>query len=323
MVKNSPPSPPSPPSPHPTQQPTFVYLQPSDTEEEVDLLDLWRTLFREKWLVMFFACLGTAIAVAIALTATHIYRVEVLLEQVSEKESSRSGLMAQYGGLAAMAGINIGGGENSGKSNMVRLQSRSFIEAFLKEEKLLPILFYKQWDPKNQTWMGNNPKKIPTLWEGVNYFRKILEIVENQKNGTITLSIEWHDRKEAARWANLLVERINRDLRKLAITEAKKSMEYLNSELAKTSVVELQQAIINLLETQIKTIMMSKIRTEFAFKIIDPAIAPPEYAYTKPKRKLIVILGFVLGGILGVLAAFFRNSFKHKKMETEPISVVD
>ena len=56
---------------------------------------------------------------------------------------------------------------------------------------------------------------------------------------------------QVSRWANLLVKRINRHLRELAIQDAKKSMEYLNTELTKTHIVELQQAIANLLEARV------------------------------------------------------------------------
>ena len=56
-----------------------------------------------------------------------------------------------------------------------------------------------------------------------------------------------------------LVERVNRDLRQRAIAEADASIAYLNSELAKTSVVELRESLYRLLENQTKTIMFARV----------------------------------------------------------------
>ncbi len=297
----------------------IAYLPPQAAEEEVSLLDLWCVLLREKWLVFFFTVLCTAGAVAAALHATPIFRAEVLLEPVSADGKQGGGLLAQYGGLAAMAGINIGGGGSSKDFHIATLKSRTFVEGFLRDEKLLPVLFYKKWDSESQSWQVENPKQIPTMWKGVEYFKKnILKVSEDKKTGLITLAIELHDRDKTAQWANLLVERINRHLREAAIQDARKSMEYLKTELANTNIVELKQAIANLLEGQIKKIMLTRVRTDFAFKIIDPAVVPPENRYIKPKKRLMVVLGFMLGGFLGVFAAFFRNFLRNQKETSNP-----
>ena len=300
----------------PTQQAiSFAYMPPPQAEEEINLLDLWRVLVREKWLIFFLTTLCMAGAIAAALLMTPIYKAEVLLEPISEDGKQGGGLMAQYGGLAAMAGIDIGGGgSNSKDTNMAILQSRVFIEKFLHDENLMPILFSKQWNPETQNWKVEDPKQIPTLWNGVEYFTKgILKVSEDKKTNLVTLAIEWKDREQATRWANLLVKRINHHLKELAIQDTQKSMEYLNAELAKTSIVELQQAIVNILEGQIKKIMMANVRSEFAFKVIDPAVVPPKGHIIKPKRRLMVVLGFVLGGFLGIFAAFFRNFLRRQK----------
>ena len=304
-----------PPASPPMQQAVpFAYLPPQMAEEEINLLDLWRVLVREKWLILFFIVVCTTGAIAAALITTPIYRAEALLEPVTEEGKQSGGLLSQYGGLAAMAGINIGGGGGTAAAAIAKLQSRVFVEEFLSDEKLLPVLFYKKWDQKTKRWQVEDPKQIPTMWDGVEVFTKnILKISEDKKTGLVTLSIEWQDRELVSRWANLLVERINRHLRELAVQDSRRSIEYLNTELAKTSIVELQHAIANLLEGQINKIMLAKVRTEFAFKVIDPAVVPPKNKYVKPKRRLMVVLGFVLGGFMGIFAAFFRNFLRNQQ----------
>jgi LPS O-antigen subunit length determinant protein (WzzB/FepE family) len=45
--------------------------------------------------------------------------------------------------------------------------------------------------------------------------------------------------------------------------------------------------------------MLAKVRQEYAFKTIDPAVVPEEKS--EPNRALICVLGTLLGGMLAVL----------------------
>jgi uncharacterized protein involved in exopolysaccharide biosynthesis len=63
--------------------------------------------------------------------------------------------------------------------------------------------------------------------------------------------------------------------------------------------------------------MIANVRDEFAFKIIDPAV-PPEKKI-KPKRAMIVMLGFIGGAFLGLCAVFIRSAID-KSRETGEVS---
>lgn len=52
--------------------------------------------------------------------------------------------------------------------------------------------------------------------------------------------------------------------------ETEKSLEYLQDELRKTSMVEVQQSIYRVMETQVKSLMFAKVREQYAFKVVDP-----------------------------------------------------
>ena len=265
-------------------------------EKEINIFDLWSILVKEKRIFFFLVILCTAGAVGIAWSMTPIYEASVLLEPTSENNKDNE----VAGGLGS-----TGSGSGSVDSNLAILQSRVFTEKFLQEEKLLPILFSSKWDPQKKRWHTTNHKKVPNTRDGVKRFREILSISESA--GPITLTIEHHDRKQASRIANLLVKKINQHLRRLAIQDAKQSIKYLNAELSKTSVLELRQAIVNILEGQVKKIMMANIQTEFAFKVIDPAVTPSKNDFIKPKRTKIIILGPIAGMFLSIIIIFLRN----------------
>ena len=95
----------------------------------------------------------------------------------------------------------------------------------------------------------------------------------------------------------------NNELRNQAIELGQKSIEFLNDELAKTNVVEIQQSIFNLIEAQIQNIMLANVRDEYAFRVIDPAGMPDLDDHWSPNRPLIVLVFLGIGLMLGLLSA--------------------
>ena len=61
----------------------------------------------------------------------------------------------------------------------------------------------------------------------------------------------------------------------------------------------------SLLEEQMKSKMLAKVRHDYVFKVVDPAIAPDKKA--KPQRALIIIIAGFLGGILGLIVVLYRS----------------
>jgi LPS O-antigen subunit length determinant protein (WzzB/FepE family) len=66
-----------------------------------------------------------------------------------------------------------------------------------------------------------------------------------------------------------------------------------------------------MIQSQTETIMLAKVREEYAFKTIDPAVVPEEK--TEPKRALICVLGTLLGGMAGVLWVLIRHYGRDQK----------
>jgi len=302
---------------HNQQQP--VYCLPAQLpveDDEINLLDYWRILTRYKWLIILLTIMSGAGTIALAFSLTPIYRAEVTLAPAAEDKSAASALAGQFGGLASLAGVNLGGSGGKTEEAIATLNSRLFTDTFIKEKKLMPILFDDIWDENNKSWKVESDKDKPTAWQAYKLFNAdIRSISEDKKSGMLALSIEWKDPKIATQWANELVERINSHQKAAAIKESQQSIEYLKNELQETSVVEMRQAIFRLIEAQTKNIMLASVRDEFVFKIIDPAVVPEENI--KPKKKLMAILGTIVGFMLGVFLAFLL-AFIKKQKENNP-----
>jgi uncharacterized protein involved in exopolysaccharide biosynthesis len=273
-------------------------------EGQISLLDYWRVLKTYKWMIIGIVVFFTVAASAYAYLSVPVYRAEVLLAPAEDDKGGLSGLEQQYGGLAALAGVNVNAGSSSKEEAIAVIKSRVFLLKFIEDEKLISKLFYKNWDAKQKNWINKKPSK----WDAYKLFsERILKINEGKNSSLILLAVEWYDRVQAAEWANKLVHRINMHMRQRAIDEAEKSITYLNQELAKTKIVELQGAIFRLIENQIQNVMLANVRDEFSFKSIDPAVVPEEDDYVKPKRLLIILFGVFIGIILGITLSFFRN----------------
>jgi len=274
-------------------------------------------LMRFKWMIVLITFLSGSIAIAVAFNMTPVYRAEVLLAPAGEDKNAASALSGQFGGLAALAGINIGGGGGEVEKAVATLESRIFTNEFISQEKLMPVMFEKLWDVNANKWLVQKDEDVPTLWDGYKKFNKnIRTISADKKSGMYTLAIEWSDPVLAASLANKLVNKINAHQKQAAIVEAKKSIAYLENQINETSVVEMQQAIYRLIEAQTKNIMLANVRDEYVFKVIDPAVVPEEKI--KPKKKLIAILGVIVGFMLSVFLAFFIAFIrKQKEMSAE------
>lgn len=268
------------------------------SSDEIDFGALLSLLWSYKYLIVAMTALCTIVAVVLALITQPVYRAEVVVTEVRDSMSNSGSLANQLGGLASLAGVNLSSNSSSHES-LAFLKSRSLVEAFIRRYQLLPEL-------------SKNTKKAPTMWMAVNKFRNnVLSIQEDVRKGTVTVSVNWRDPQTAARWANDVIALVNELLRNRAMDQAKRNIEYLNEQITATRVVELQRVMYNLIENETKSLMLANVRVEYAFEVVDPAVAPE--IRIKPKRTLMVIFGAVLGLLIGIVAAFAHNAYRCRK----------
>ena len=272
---------------------------------------LGRFLSRYRLLIGISAIVGALAGLGLSFVLPKIYRAEVLVTPVAAEEGSPlKSLIGQYGGaLASLAGAELPGGSGgtSTAATIAILKSRAFIEAFISERNLLPVLFRKQWDAAHGTWRLKQGEEPPSLQDGYGLFlKKVMHVVEDKEKSLITINVEWRDPTIAAEWANALVQRLNESARKRAIASADRSIEYLNRELAQTQTIELRASIYSLLQTQINKRMIANTRPDFAFSVIDPAQAPEARKYVSPVPLLLAALGFFAGAVLAMFAVILN-----------------
>lgn len=274
--------------------------QPS---EEISLRELFDALWSRRLLIALLSFGFGATAAVVSLLMPEKYEASVVLSPVDDSGSGKLGgaLLSQLGGLAGLAGLS-GGASGQKSVALATLQSHALTESFIRDNNLLPVLYPDDWDASARRWLSDDPDDIPTPWKAEGLFaKKVRTIAEDKKTGLVTLTIEWTDPVLAAEWATELVRRANQTLRAKAIDESQRNLSYLNEQVAKTSVVELQRSIYALIESEIKKVMLAQGSDEYAFKVVDPArIAELR---SSPKRTLITAVGLFAGLMIGFVLA--------------------
>lgn len=291
--------------------------------DEVNLREIFSAIWQGKWTIIVITTLFSIASVFYAINQDNIYKSEALLAPAEQDKSGGIGSLAgQFGGLANLAGINLGAGIRD-KTQMALevLKSRKFITKFIQKHNLLPdLMAVESWDltkgtlnynpnvynPGTNTWLREvkAPKKAePSMQEAYKEFTKIINIADDKETGMITLAVEHKSPVIAQQWVNWLIHDINAEMKTRDVAEANKSADFLTQQLEQTKIADIRTVLYKLIEEQTKTIMFANVRDEYVFKTIDPAIVAEEKF--KPKRAVICILGSFLGAALAIIYVLF------------------
>ncbi|MCL1090113.1 Wzz/FepE/Etk N-terminal domain-containing protein [Shewanella profunda] len=318
-----------------TYQPDAQFPQ-TVREDEIDLRELFSVIWQGKWLIIAITVVFAIGSVVFAIMQPNIYKSEALLAPAAEEQGGGlSALASQFGGLASLAGVNLGakGGTDKTQLAIEVLKSRQFSSDFIQKHNILAdLMAAKKWDrdsdkiiydpelynEQTNTWVREVEAPFtpePSMQEAYKVFSKIMAVSSDKETGMVTISVEHLSPTVAQQWITWLIQDINKVMKERDVAEAHRSTEFLNQQIALTNVADIKTVLYKLIEEQAKTIMFAEVRDEYVFKTIDPALAPEEKA--KPKRALICVLGTMLGGMLGVMFVLVRH-FMRKEQNLEP-----
>jgi uncharacterized protein involved in exopolysaccharide biosynthesis len=291
-------------------------MQPSvelgRADGEITLRQLIASLWRGKWLIISITLIFVALATAGALLTQKSYRTTVTLAPASDNAAdgrlAALGSMAAQFGLGSLAGL-AGSGNSKAAESIAVLESRALTERFIEDNALLPALFSEQWDATTSKWKLEGSSGAPTSWKGVERFQEIRNVRSDSRTGLVILTINWKDPVVAATWANGLVTLANETLRSKAIEESERNIAYLNAQAEKTAVMEGRQTIYKLLEGELNKVMLARGTNEYAFRVLDAAIAPEE-AHS-PRLAVWMIAAIAAGALLSSLLVLVKESLRH------------
>ncbi|MBS0045165.1 LPS O-antigen length regulator, partial [Shewanella sp. M16] len=291
------------------------------TSDEIDLRKLFSVIWQGKWLIIGITTVFAIGSVALALYLPNIYKSEALLAPAAEEQNSGLNVLAsQFGGLASLAGMNLGakgGGTDKTLLAIEVLKSRKFASDFIQRHKILPDLMAAEswsradgeliynaevYDVFSQKWIREVEPPFtpePSMQEAYKKLSELVSVNKSLDTGLVTITVEHYSPTIAQKWVELLVKDINEYMKERDVIEALRSTRFLEEKINQTNVADIKVILYKLIEEQAKVIMFAEVRDEYIFKTIDPAVEPE--LKEKPRRALICIFGTFIGAILAII----------------------
>lgn len=301
------------------------------TSDIVNFKKLFRMVFRMKWFILFVTFISAATSVYIAINKPNLYTAKgIFVPAQSESSGGLSQLAGQFGGLASMAGISLGGSKGDNNAIAIELlKSRSFLQSFIEKRNILPeLLAATQWDQASKKlvydetiykidekkWVrGAPPGKavIPTPWEGYYQLRGLIDIEYISKQGMIHISLTYLSPELAKQWLEWLVADLNSFWRLQEKKLADDSINYLKEKVSETSNSEMQTIFYSIIAEQTQKILLAEVRKEYLFKTLAPIVTPEEKS--APSRSIICLIGTFFGALLSLVLSFIYVNVRPEK----------
>ena len=259
-------------------------------EDDIDFGEIFDTLLSKKTLIVKIVSLFAISSIVISLLLPNKYTASVTLASVESQGASLSASMgSQLGGLASLAGIDLGTSGGDSDAAIEIMQSWFFVEKFLEENELVERL------SDNGLFGGSGQ---PTSYQLYEKFIDKISVSQDKKTGFITLTLENRSPTLAKEWLELYVGSINEFMRLRKLEQVSKNMEYLQREISKTSIAEMKEIFFEIIKDQTKNQMLAEATKEYVFITINNSMVPEKKS--SPKRAIIVIISTFLGFIFSI-----------------------
>ena len=286
-----------------------------------------RSILKHWLTVIILWGLGSALVIGYAVSLPNLYEAKAVVTKRESDGSSLERLAGQYSQLASMAGLNIGGlapvGGDSQKSTLAlqKVKSLSFFSEYIYPRYLRDIMATLRWDDESRESMYDPaiyneasdewvrevslPRtKKPSAQESHLKFLQMLSINSDPQSGFVTLTVIHESPIVAQRLASDILELISESMRNSDTQQANKAIHFLRERIRENRVVELDNMFAQLIEEQIKTIMLANAAENYVFRVIDPPVEAEFKA--APKRSVLVLIGSVFSLFFSVVIVSLR-----------------
>jgi len=289
-------------------------------DDELDIKELFLALLKRIKLIFLITTASAILSVVYALSLPNMYTSNALLAVANEK-SSLSSQLGSYSALAGIAGVSLpSGGNNKSAEAMEIIKSFNFFSnhflPYINLEDLFAVnewvpegdyLLYddKLFDKSKEKWVRNTSPIVPSNQEAYEIYEEILSIFEDKKTRFVYLSIEHHSPNIAKEWVDIIIKNINESMRSANMEISSNSINFLKERSQTTNLKEIRDAISQLLQSQMQSLMLASVSESYVYKILNSPIAPEKKS--SPGRALICFFGT----FIGLLAAMFLAMLMH------------
>ena len=295
--------------------------QETISEKEIDLYDLVLALWRRRNVIILFSSVAAIISLSIALFwFSNVYTSSATLMPKNPDSSGVSLKSLGLPDLGGLSGIMGGSGTDNPNLNLAKklLTARGFIVDFVEKEDYLPeILVSEDWNPASNSLIydgkgyDSNKDKLtfqPTHDDIYKNFMDRLFYSVDRETQFISIEFQHFSPYFAKEVLTKLIIEVNSEVRRREVERTKKSIEYLNNQVEKTSSVDLKFLFNKLRESNLKNLMLAEIDEYFVLDVVDPPTLPSKKSF--PRRALICTFGTFFGFCLSIFFIATMRFFK-------------
>ena len=224
----------------------------STTDSEIDLRELFLTLWAHKLFIALTVALGVALGGYYALTAKKVYR-SVAVFRLDSGSSNNFSLSGDLGALARLGGMTS---TQAGNFPLERINGRIFIQKLDEKLNFQADRYFNTYDPSasEQFWKSRIKSAIgwqntflddqEAIWQGiVSNFTKFVSVSDDEQDGSIEISVTHEHALRAAEIANAIMQSIISIKEKQERARINEKLSYLSNTLAAAlSAMELSQS---------------------------------------------------------------------------------
>ena len=285
-------------------------------DDTISLKELFGLLWKGRNLIILITSLFALGSIYYAWSLNDYYKSSTSLS-IAQPASGPS--ISGLGGLASIAGINISPVGVQGPMYINTIRSRSFLkhllsvdenvlaslvaaESYDKESKQL-VFNSDVYDAANKKWLSTKPTHIQIFGT----YMRAINVDFHEVRQTMDVSVEHISPIFAYEFLDLIIREADNLLRQRDMQQSSEALEYLTSELSKTSLLNMKSSINQLILSQLQTQMMTRVGSNYVVNVMDPPFIP--ISTSKPSKSLIRLLGMTLGLVVGSLLVIFRHYF--------------
>ena len=296
--------------------------------DEIDLKDLFFTLWTGKIYIIIVSLVSVLIASFYLQSAERKYTVEYNLKPVGETKSSPN--LSGLGGFASLAGIQLPSSSNTDFNIFKKLITSSEVsEIIFENKKIIREIFRSEWDetlnnysrpPKSKIQIFvNDAKKLLTGNIEINYMppnprrlatfiNRTIQTGEDKENGFLKFTSET---SKPELILSLIIEATkasDKIMRQRYIDFSTEPLAFYKDKLRTARSREHREALAELISKEEQKLMFASKGKHF---IAEPYINPTVSLHpTAPKPKLILALSLVLGLFFGSALVLIRRAIK-------------
>jgi len=297
----------------------------SNDRQEIDWQSFFLIVLDHKIFISFITAIFTLGVLVMSMLTPNQYTASVLLKLSEEQLQDTSSTLGGAAGLASMAGISLGGTNNSTNYTAAVLNSKKFLRHIANfpgvrenltvangyDFKTGKILYNKEYfDSEKQKWKqtdANGNPIIPSDLDVIDQIKERMNVYVDFDTNFITITFQHFSPIFAFEFINLLEGQLNTIEREKDIRDSARAISYLNEQLESTRQTGIQNAIYQLIESQLKTQMLANIDEHYLVSPIDPAVIPEKKSF--PFRRNMVIVAFILSLLGSSIAVLIRHFY--------------